>query len=350
MKNLLVTGGAGFIGSHLVRRLVTRYRGRYRVVNADCLTYAGNLENLRDIEKAENYVFRKYDIRDRAFLNSLFSEFNFAGVFHLAAESHVDRSIEAPAIFVETNVLGTLNLLDAARLAWDGDYDNRCFCHISTDEVFGSLSEHEEPFHESTPYSPQSPYAASKAGADHLVRAYHNTHNLPVKLTNCSNNYGSHQFPEKLIPLCISKLRDRRAIPVYGDGSNIRDWLHVDDHVSAIDLVFHHGRIGHSYNIGGDSEVRNIDLVRKICQITDRLLGQEIGCSEKLIKFVADRPGHDHRYAINFSKIQSELGWRPEILLDQGLTKTIQWYLENDQWIDGIHSGRYREAAQRISL
>jgi dTDP-glucose 4,6-dehydratase len=346
MKSVLVTGGAGFIGSHLVRRLVREYAGVYRVVNLDGLTYAGNPANLRDVEAADNYLFREGDIRDRAFLAQLFSEFDFVGVFHLAAESHVDRSIESPAVFVETNVLGTVNLLDAARVAWGESMEGRCFCHVSTDEVFGSLGDHDEAFHETTPYDPQSPYAASKAAADHMVRAYHNTYGLPVKLTNCSNNYGSHQFPEKLIPVCISRIKNRQPIPVYGDGKNIRDWLHVEDHVRAIDLVFHRGSVGTSYNVGGDAEVRNIDLVRTICQITDKLLKQAAGSAEELITFVKDRPGHDHRYAIDFSKLESELGWTPEVSLEDGLASTVEWYLQNGQWIADIESGRYRELAE----
>lgn len=343
MKNLLVTGGAGFIGSHLVRRLVNRYRDHYTVVNLDSLTYAGNLANLRDVVKTDNYIFRQGDIRDRSFLSNLFSEFDFAGVFHLAAESHVDRSIESPAVFVETNVLGTVNLLDSARVAWEGKMEQKCFCHISTDEVYGSLAEDDDAFLETTPYNPRSPYAASKAAADHMVRAYYNTYGLPVKMTNCSNNYGSHQFPEKLIPVCISKIRNGEPIPVYGDGRNIRDWLHVEDHARAIDLVFHRGRVGEAYNVGGDAEVRNIDLVRTLCRISDRLLTRPEGTAETQITFVKDRPGHDHRYAIDYSKLHGELGWKPETTLEVGLTNTVRWYLENDDWLADIHSGRYRE-------
>lgn len=343
MKDVLVTGGSGFIGSHLVRRLVTRYQDSYRVVNIDALTYAGNQANLRDVEAFPNYLFRHGDIRDRDFLKGLFSEFDFAGVFHLAAESHVDRSIESPAVFVETNVLGTVNLLDAARVSWGPQYEHKRFCHISTDEVFGSLSESDSPFHEATPYDPRSPYSASKAAADHMVRAYHNTYGLPVTITNCSNNYGSHQFPEKLIPVCIEKIRTEQPIPVYGDGRNIRDWLHVEDHARAIDLVYHQGRTGECYNVGGDAEKRNIDLVRSLCRIVDEYLERPVGSGEKLIEFVTDRPGHDHRYAIDFSKIQKELGWRPEVSFEEGLARTVRWYLDNQEWIEDIKSGHYRE-------
>lgn len=347
MKHILVTGGAGFIGSHLVRRLVSRYTDRYQIVNLDGLTYAGNPANLYDVESADNYIFEHGDIRDRDFLASLFMKYEFFGIFHLAAESHVDRSIEAPAVFMETNVLGTANLLDAAREAWGSDVRRKCFCHISTDEVYGSLSDTDAPFTEETPYAPRSPYAASKAAADHLVRAYYNTYGLPVKMTNCSNNYGSHQFPEKLIPVCISRIRDQQPIPVYGDGRNIRDWLHVEDHARALDLVFHEGRVGESYNIGGGAEMRNLDLVHSLCRNVDRLLGREAGEAERLITFTEDRLGHDHRYAIDFSKIRKELGWQPSISLEEGLSSTIDWYLNNQQWIDNIRTGRYQGVIAR---
>jgi dTDP-glucose 4,6-dehydratase len=340
MLTVLVTGGAGFIGSHLVRRLVKE--SKYRVVNLDSLGYAGNLGNLKDVTDLDHSIFRQGDIRSRDLLKSLFSEFDFKAVFHLAAESHVDRSIDTPSLFVETNVLGTVNLLDAARDAWSDGGDGRCFCHISTDEVYGTLGD-DGVFLESTPYAPRSPYAASKAAADHLVRAYHHTYGLPVKITNCSNNYGSHQFPEKLIPVVISKIKEREPIPVYGDGLNVRDWLFVEDHARAIEMVYENGRVGESYNVGGDSEVRNIDLVKKLCQIADRELGREPGESEKLICFVKDRPGHDYRYAIDFSKIRDELGWRPEVCLEDGLVATVRWYLNNYDWVTEIQSGAYRQ-------
>jgi len=348
VKNILVTGGAGFIGSHLVRRLVKEYTNRYRIVNLDCLTYAGNPENLKDVETASNYAFRRGNICHRDFLKSLFQEYQFDGVFHLAAESHVDRSIESPAVFVETNILGTVNLLDAARECWQENFADKCFCHISTDEVFGSLTETDPAFHETTPYSPRSPYAASKASADHMVRSYFHTYGLPIKLTNCSNNYGSHQFPEKLIPVVISKIQQKEPIPVYGDGRNIRDWLHVSDHARALDLVFHKGKVGESYNIGGDAEVRNIDLVTTLCDVADELLGRQSGSSRELISFVRDRPGHDHRYAINFQKIRDELDWKPKVQLVSGLRATVQWYLNNQQWIEDIRSGTYQKRGTTV--
>lgn len=340
LETILVTGGAGFIGSHVVRHFVRTYADRYRVVNLDKLTYAGNLANLKDLEDAPNYRFVRGDILDREFLRELFGQNDIKGVLHLAAESHVDRSIESPATFVETNVLGTVNLLDAARAAWERR-DDVTFCLISTDEVFGSLGP-QGYFREDTPYDPKSPYAASKAAADHLARAYHNTYGLPVKLTNCSNNYGSHQFPEKLIPLCISRIVNRQPIPVYGKGDNVRDWLHVEDHALALDLVFHHGCVGESYNIGGNAEMKNIDLVRELCRVADVRLGRAEGTSERLITFVKDRPGHDFRYAVDFQKIESELGWTPTVSLPEGLDRTVGWYLENLDWVEDIRSGRYR--------
>lgn len=341
MNTVLITGGAGFIGSHVVRHFVRSYVDRYRVLNLDKLTYAGNLSNLEDLAHAPNYRFVQGDILDRDLLRVLFQENEIKGVFHLAAESHVDRSIESPAAFVETNVLGTVNLLDAARAAWKGQ-DDVTFCLISTDEVFGSLGP-QGYFREDTPYNPKSPYAASKAAADHLARAYHNTYGLPVKLTNCSNNYGSHQFPEKLIPLCITKIVNLEPIPVYGTGENVRDWLHVEDHARALDAVFHKGRVGESYNIGGNAEMRNIDLVRELCRIVDGRLNRPSGTSEQQIAYVVDRPGHDFRYAVDFKKIEKELGWRPTVSLSEGLDRTVAWYLANLDWIEDIHSGRYRE-------
>lgn len=348
MQSLLITGGAGFIGSHVVRHFLQEQACRYRVVNLDKLTYAGNLENLTDISGTPNYVFKHGDINDRELVSALFKEFDFVGVIHLAAESHVDRSIDSPGQFVETNVMGTVCLLDMARSHWKENSEGRCFCHVSTDEVYGSLGEHGS-FSEDTPYDPRSPYSASKAAADHLVRAYHHTYGLPVKITNCSNNYGSHQFPEKLIPLCISRILDHQPIPVYGDGLNVRDWLYVEDHARAISAVFHSGRVGESYNIGGNSEVRNIDLVRTLCQSADKLLGRPPGSSEQQITFVNDRPGHDFRYSIDFSKIERELGWQPSVTFEEGLDRTLKWYLDNQPWVDHVKSGAYREFAHQVN-
>lgn len=347
MKPVLITGGAGFIGSHVVRNFLNLPQN-YRVVNLDKLTYAGNLENLKDVEQNPNYIFEQGDITQREFVFSLFEKYQFEGVVHLAAESHVDRSIDHPGEFVETNVLGTMHLLDAARTFW-GAEQQRCFCHVSTDEVFGSLDD-EGYFTESSPYDPQSPYAASKAAADHLVRAYHNTYKLPVKLTNCSNNYGSHQFPEKLIPLCINRILDSQSIPVYGEGLNVRDWLYVEDHAKAIAAVYHQGRVGESYNIGGNAEKRNIDLVKLLCRMADLELGRAEGTSEKLITYVKDRPGHDHRYAIDFSKVKSELGWQPTVSFEEGLQKTLRWYLQNKEWVSRVRSGAYREYAHKVEF
>lgn len=339
-RSLLITGGAGFIGSHLVRHLVQAYPA-YRIVNLDALTYAGNLENLRDLEQAPHYTFIKGDILDPGLLESLFAAHQFDGVIHLAAESHVDRSILDPLAFVRTNVLGTVTLLNAARQAWKGRQDVR-FYHVSTDEVYGSL----EPgayFTETTPYDPQSPYSASKAASDHFVRAYGNTYGLPVVVSNCSNNYGPYQFPEKLIPLFIANLLEEKPLPVYGKGDNVRDWLWVPDHCAAIDLIFHQGRTGETYNIGGRNEWRNIDLVHLLCRLVDEKLGRRPGHSAALITYVQDRPGHDHRYAIDPSKLEQELGWSPSLTFEEGLSRTIDWYLANREWVARVRSGAYQQ-------
>lgn len=340
MQTILITGGAGFIGSHLVRRFVQNYP-QYRIVNLDALTYAGNLENLRDVEAAPNYVFEKGDITDPTFLDSLFAKYAIDGVIHLAAESHVDRSIANPLAFVETNVIGTVNLLNCARHAWQGNMDGKRFYHVSTDEVYGSLGE-EGFFTEETRYDPRSPYSASKAASDHFVRAYFHTYHLPIVLSNCSNNYGPNHFPEKLIPLVISNIRQSKPLPVYGDGKYTRDWLWVKDHASAIDTIFHKGRTGETYNIGGNNEWKNIDLVEKLCDIMDELLGRAAGTSRQLITFVKDRPGHDRRYAIDASKLRDELGWEPSIQFEEGFRQTAQWYLDNDEWLQHVTSGDYQ--------
>lgn len=328
---ILITGGAGFIGSHVVRLFVQKYP-QYRIVNLDALTYAGSQANLRDVENAPNYVFEKADIRDQARIRELFAQYRFDGVIHLAAESHVDRSIENPLAFVETNVLGTVNLLNAARQAWKDDYAGKCFYHISTDEVYGSLGD-EGFFTEETPYDPRSPYSASKASSDHFVRAYHHTYGLPAVISNCSNNYGPNQYPEKLIPVMINSIRNNKPLPVYGDGKNVRDWLWVKDHAGAIDLIFHQGKPGETYNIGGNNEWRNIDLVEKLCDIMDELLGRAPGTSRQLISFVTDRLGHDRRYAIDATKIRRELGWEPSIRFEEGFRETARWYLEHLDWV-----------------
>lgn len=341
MKNILITGGAGFIGSHLVRLMVTKYP-KYHIYNLDKLTYAGNLENLKDIENAPNYTFIKGDIVDANFINTLFSEFIFDGVIHLAAESHVDRSIHSPLDFILTNIVGTANLLNAARSTWKDSFENKRFYHISTDEVYGSLGEIGA-FTESTPYAPHSPYSASKAGSDHLVRAYHDTYGLNTVISNCSNNYGPFQFPEKLIPLFINNILHNKPLPVYGKGINVRDWLYVEDHAKAIDLIFHHGKSGETYNIGGNNEWKNIDLIQKLIEITDELLHRPIGSSHSLITFVTDRAGHDLRYAIDASKIRQELGWKPSIQFDEGFRQTVQWYLENENWLKNVTSGNYQK-------
>jgi dTDP-glucose 4,6-dehydratase len=343
--SILITGGAGFIGSHVVRLFAIKYP-QYHIVNLDALTYAGNLENLRDVENAPNYTFEKGDIRDAARLKELFDQYHFEGVIHLAAESHVDRSIENPLAFVETNVIGTVTLLNAARQAWQGDWSGKRFYHVSTDEVYGSLGETGY-FTEETRYDPRSPYSASKASSDHFVRAYFHTYHLPAVLSNCSNNYGPNHFPEKLIPLVINNIRQGKPLPVYGDGQYTRDWLWVKDHASAIDAIFHHGRDGETYNIGGNNEWKNIDLVQKLCDIVDELLGRPQGTARQLITFVKDRPGHDRRYAIDASKLKNELGWEPSIKAEEGFRETVQWYLENDAWLEHVLSGEYQAFYER---
>jgi len=340
MHHILVTGGAGFIGSHLIRLLVNKYPD-YHIVNLDLLTYAGNLENLTDVEKKDNYTFVKGDIVDDQFLDELFSKYNFDGVIHLAAESHVDRSIEDPMSFIKTNIIGTVNLLNAARKAW-GDYKGKRFYHVSTDEVYGSLGETGF-FTEETSYDPRSPYSSSKASSDHLVRAYHHTYGMPIVVSNCSNNYGPYQFPEKLLPLFIHNIKNKKTLPVYGDGKYTRDWLWVEDHAIAIDKIYHEGRNGETYNIGGNNEWKNIDLIHALCEIMDDLLDRDEGSSAGLIKYVTDRPGHDRRYAIDASKLMNELGWEPTIKSTEGLRKTAEWYLNNSEWLDNVTSGAYKK-------
>jgi dTDP-glucose 4,6-dehydratase len=343
-KTLLITGGAGFIGSHVVRLFVNKYPD-YHIVNLDALTYAGNLENLKDIEDAPNYTFIKADICDASVINEIFQQYNFSGVIHLAAESHVDRSLKDPNVFIETNVIGTANLLNAARELWKDDKEGKRFYHVSTDEVYGSLGDTGF-FLETTPYDPQSPYSASKAASDHLVRAYGNSYKLPFVITNCSNNYGPNQFPEKLIPLFINNIRNGIPLPVYGDGKYTRDWLYVVDHARAIDLVFHEGKEGETYNIGGFNEWQNIQLIKLLCKQMDEKLGREAGESEKLIAYVKDRPGHDRRYAIDASKLNKELGWKPSVTFEQGLSETIDWYLANEEWLQSVTSGDYQKYYQ----
>lgn len=343
MRNILITGGAGFIGSHLVRLMVNKYP-EYKIVNLDLLTYAGNLENLKDIEKSPNYTFVKGDICDYELIVSLIKEHNIDSVIHLAAESHVDRSIKDPFSFARTNVMGTLTLLQAAKNIWrerNEKFEGNLFYHVSTDEVYGSLENEGTYFTEETRYDPHSPYSASKASSDHFVRAYHDTYGLPVVISNCSNNYGSYQFPEKLIPLFINNIVNNKPLPVYGKGENVRDWLYVQDHAAAIDLIFHRGKRGETYNIGGFNEWKNIDLIKVLIKTVDRLLGRAEGSSEKLITYVTDRAGHDLRYAIDSSKLNSELGWTPSLQFEEGIEKTVKWYLENKEWMERVTSGDY---------
>ncbi len=340
-KRILVTGGAGFIGSHVIRHLVNKYSD-YLVVNLDKLTYAGNLTNLADVEHNSNYLFLRGDINDEGLMHRLFQEHRFDAVIHLAAESHVDRSIASPNEFVFTNIVGTVNLLNAARHHWGDQPEGKLFYHVSTDEVYGSLGD-TGLFTEETPYDPRSPYSASKASSDHLVRAYHHTFGLPVIISNCSNNYGPNQFPEKLIPLFINNIRNNKPLPVYGKGENVRDWLYVLDHAVAIDTIFHKGTVGETYNIGGHNEWRNIDLIRLMCRVMDRKLHRPEGTSEGLITYVTDRAGHDMRYAIDSSKLQQQLGWVPSLQFEEGLELTIDWYLENQQWLDAVTSGEYQQ-------
>ena len=341
MKKIIITGGAGFIGSHVVRRFVNSYPN-YEIINLDKLTYAGNLMNLSDVEQLPNYRFVKGDITDAVFIDQLFEKEQPDAVIHLAAESHVDRSISNPLDFVVTNVLGTVNLLNAARKHWVGKFDKTRFYHVSTDEVYGTLGEGSDLFTETTAYDPHSPYSASKASSDHFVRAYHDTYGLDAVISNCSNNYGSHHFPEKLIPLAIHNIKNNKAIPVYGKGENVRDWLWVEDHARAIDTIFHSAKAGSTYNIGGHNEWKNIDLIRLLCRIMDQKLGRESGSSEQLITFVTDRAGHDLRYAIDATKLKNELGWEPSLQFEEGLKKTVDWYLTNENWLNEVTSGHYQ--------
>lgn len=340
-KTILITGGAGFIGSHVVRLFVTQYPN-YRIVNLDALTYAGNLENLKDIEDKENYSFVKADICRADEVEKVFADYGITDVIHLAAESHVDRSIADPMAFIMTNVVGTVNLLNTARKAWKGAYDQHRFYHVSTDEVYGSLDDGGF-FLEDTPYDPKSPYSASKASSDHFVRAYANTYGLQTVVSNCSNNYGPNHFPEKLIPLCIHNIKTNKPLPIYGKGENVRDWLYVVDHARAIDVVFHKGKANDTYNIGGFNEWKNIDIVRLLCKVMDRKLGREEGTSEKLITFVKDRAGHDLRYAIDAHKIMNELGWEPSLQFEEGIEKTVDWYMANEEWLNHVTSGAYQD-------
>ncbi|CAM1366677.1 dTDP-glucose 4,6 dehydratase, NAD(P)-binding [Tenacibaculum sediminilitoris] len=346
MRNILITGGAGFIGSHVARLFVNKYPD-YNIVNLDLLTYAGNLENLKDIEQKSNYTFVKADICDYQVVTTIFSEYNIDSVIHLAAESHVDRSIKDPFSFARTNVMGTLSLLQAAQNHWKSDLKNKLFYHVSTDEVYGSLGK-DGYFTERTSYDPHSPYSASKASSDHFVRAFFDTYKLPVVISNCSNNYGAYQFPEKLIPLFINNIKNNKPLPVYGKGENIRDWLYVEDHAKAIDIVFHKGTVGDTYNIGGFNEWKNIDLIKILIKTVDQLLGRKEGASEKLITYVKDRAGHDFRYAIDASKLKNELGWQPSLQFEEGIEKTVQWYLDNEEWVKNVTSGEYQKYYQQM--
>ena len=341
-RNILITGGAGFIGSHVVRLFVNKYPN-YRIVCLDKLTYAGNLANLRDVESSENYAFVRGDICDYELVVSLFREYDIDGVIHLAAESHVDRSIKDPFVFAQTNVIGTLTLLHAALNYWNGEWEGKRFYHISTDEVYGTLDFDDTLFTEQSPYAPHSPYSAAKASSDHFVRAYHDTYGMPTIVTNCSNNYGPYQFPEKLIPLFINNIRHRKPLPVYGKGENVRDWLYVEDHARAIDLIFHEGKVAETYNIGGFNEWKNIDLIKVMIKTVDRILGNPEGHSLGLITYVTDRLGHDARYAIDSTKLQKELGWEPSLQFEEGIEKTVRWYLDNQEWMDNITSGEYEK-------
>jgi dTDP-glucose 4,6-dehydratase len=340
-KLILITGGAGFIGTHVVKLFVRKYP-HYRIINLDKLTYAGNLENLRDVENLPNYEFVRGDIVDKDFIDRLFEKHRFDGVIHLAAESHVDRSISNPLEFINTNILGTVNLLNAARNTWANDYEGKRFYHVSTDEVYGSLGATGY-FTEETPYDPRSPYSASKASSDHLVNAFHHTYGLPIVMSNCSNNYGPYQFPEKLLPLFINNIRTNKALPVYGKGENVRDWLYVGDHANAIDNIYHHGTLGNNYNVGGNNEWQNIELIKKLIEIVDRKLGRTTGTSLALLSYVKDRAGHDMRYAIDSSKLQNQLGWEPSVNFEQGLELTVDWYLENEEWMKNITTGEYQK-------
>lgn len=346
-RNILITGGAGFIGSHVVRLFVTKYP-EYHIINLDKLTYAGNLANLTDIEAQPNYTFVKADICDYEKMLELFRGYRIDGVIHLAAESHVDRSIKDPFTFAQTNVMGTLSLLQAAKVCWDGHFEGKRFYHISTDEVYGALQFDGTFFTETTKYDPHSPYSASKASSDHFVRAFHDTFGMPTVVTNCSNNYGPYQFPEKLIPLFINNIRHNKPLPVYGEGLNVRDWLYVVDHARAIDLIFHKGKIAETYNIGGFNEWKNIDLIRVLIRTVDRLLGRPEGASDKLITYVTDRAGHDLRYAIDSTKLKNELGWEPSLQFEEGIEKTVKWYLDNQEWLDQVTSGDYQRYYERM--
>lgn len=346
-RNILITGGAGFIGSHVVRLFVTKYP-EYHIINLDKLTYAGNLANLTDIEKRPNYTFVKADICDFEKMLEVFRGYRIDGVIHLAAESHVDRSIRDPFTFAQTNVLGTLSLLQAAKVSWEGHFEGKRFYHISTDEVYGALSFDGTFFTETTKYDPHSPYSASKASSDHFVRAFHDTFGLPTVVTNCSNNYGPYQFPEKLIPLFINNIRHNKPLPVYGKGENVRDWLYVEDHARAIDIIFHRGRIAETYNIGGFNEWKNIDLIKVLIKTVDRLLGRPAGSSDRLITYVTDRAGHDLRYAIDSTKLKEELGWEPSLQFEEGIEKTVKWYLDHQDWLDEVTSGDYQRYYERM--